>query len=138
MMICQLCKTRCHADGPKQVHIQDSGSGQLRQAQCPACICHDCVQISDDPVRRQIAPLVLGQTVDGGGGRPGLFSIQDAISKIDPRLALKPIDPDRRRLESRLCWCGSPGRTRCIACSVPICSACEDGNVHHCSPERGR
>lgn len=145
VMLCQVCKSACHPDGPKEVFVQDKETGAFRKAMCPLCICHDCVQVNDDPVRRQLAPLILGQTMESGprivlerdGGKhtenmPGPFSIEKAIAEM--RLGLVYEEPKKAHAlptpRSASCACAAVASARCISCSEAFCPRCL--KAHEC------
>jgi hypothetical protein len=145
IMICQVCGTK-HHDEPKQVYVQDQKTKVWRWAKCPLCCCHDCIQLAEDPIRRQLAPGIMGQTINAGErityttGKnkeqkkfteklPGLFDIQKAISQI-PEFGLQA--PERRQALPHVaaCGCGSEPSVKCVRCEEPLCGQCIKG--HKC------
>lgn len=117
VLICQVCKNRCHSSGPKEVY-QDSGGGNYRIMECPVCCCHECVQLADDPIRRKIAPRMLEQT----RARP--FSIEHAMKGLGEALGLRAPAPQRRIGRKEYCSCGGTAKSRCISCDEPLCGKC--------------
>ena len=62
VMTCQVCMNG-HHEGQKEVYVEDPRTGAYARKICPLCMCLDCVQTHDDPIRRQIRPLMKGQTL---------------------------------------------------------------------------
>jgi hypothetical protein len=130
VMICQVCKTKCHESGPKEVFVQDPTTGAYRKAKCPMCVCHDCVQLADDPLRAGLAPHMLGQTA----AKP--FNIEQALNDMKGALGLVFDPPKQHALpRSAACECGEPARSRCISCDEALCSRCVKG--HKCQKKEG-
>lgn len=131
VMLCQVCGTSCHADGPKQGYFVDrkatpkGGLPVYKKGTCPMCVCHDCIQLADDPVRAGLAPGIMGQTFSSP------FNIEQAISGLQGQLGLIQ-EPERRRAlpGSVACGCGAPARSRCISCDEAHCLGCQ--KVHEC------
>lgn len=136
VMICQVCNTRCHADGPKKGYFlnkeetEKQGRPVYFHATCPLCVCHDCVQLADDPVRAGLAPAILNQTMSNP------FNLGQAIDGLANKLGLVP-EPEKRHAlpRSAACMCGEPARSRCISCDEALCGRCVKG--HHCRSEEG-
>lgn len=130
VMICQVCKTKCHEAGPKEVFVRDEKTGVFRKATCPMCVCHDCVQLADDPIRAGLAPQILGQTT----AKP--FNIEQALGEAREHLGLV-FEPQKRHAlpRSASCECGEPARSRCITCDEALCSRCVKD--HKCQKEEG-
>jgi hypothetical protein len=144
VMLCQVCKTK-HHDEPKKVFIHEKDSDSYREGVCRLCVCHDCIQLADDPVRKKLAPLIMGQTLgtdyrinttkDGKEVTlehkgPGLFSLEKAI-KESGVLKLMPVDPPRHALpRASACGCGAEPRFRCVKCDEALCLKCQ--NTHVC------
>ncbi len=118
IMTCQVCMNS-HHDGQKEVFVQDPQSGAYKKAICPLCICLDCVQQHDDPIRKQIRPLMMGQTLQSEYNldlaehkpgeaptrrmlnikAPGPLNVHEAIKKMGDVLGLQsPEAPPQHRL----------------------------------------
>ena len=137
VMICQVCRTRCHKDQPKDVEVEvgrdDLGRTVYRRGQCKKCVCHDCVQLADDPARRALAPALLNQTTAAP------FNLEQALKSIVGELGLgvRPTPEPPPRLHGPApCACAAPARSRCISCDAPLCARCL--KKHKCNLPRGR
>lgn len=135
VMICQVCKTRCHADKPKPVEVEIGRDARerpiYRQGVCKRCVCHDCVQLADDPARRAIAPAILGQTTAAP------FNLEQALKSIAGELGLgAPPAPEPRRLGVASCSCAATAKSRCISCDAPLCTKCL--RKHRCASHGGQ
>jgi len=142
VMLCQVCGSRCHAEGAKEglfvdrKATEESGSPVYKRGRCPMCCCHDCVQVSDDPVRAHLKPLVLGQTTDAGVHKlkdekystkfpaPGPLNIADAMKDIQGLLGNSEPQKPQTLPAPLQCRCGEPAVSRCLCCEDPFCARC--------------
>jgi hypothetical protein len=149
VMICAVCNNN-HHDGGKEVFVPDA-TGVVRRMKCPLCCCLDCVQMADDPIRRQIRPLMMGQTLQSKYNlsveeykpgqaptrknieinAPGPLNLKDAMAQIGGMLGLQPsATAARHNLGQAGCRCGKNAVSRCIGCEEPLCMKCLKG--HEC------
>lgn len=154
VMQCQICHNR-HHDSAKEVYVQDPKTGVYAKKICPLCMCLDCVQTSDDPIRAKIRPLMMGQTFkteynltvdefDKAKGHtspqvrnlnlqaPGPLNLKEAIAQIGGLMGLQsPQPPPRPAIgQAVACGCGKNASSKCIQCDVPLCMKCL--KVHDC------
>lgn len=140
-MVCQVCGNGHHNDG-KEVFKQDPKTGAYRKLICPLCLCLDCIQLKDDPIRRQVRPLMMGQTLQSTynlnvdehqpGQPPTKRNIQiNAPGPLNVPEALKAMgnllghqSAPQHRLGRVGCGCGKNAASRCISCDVPLCMKC--------------
>jgi hypothetical protein len=145
VMTCQVCMN-AHHEGQKMVYVQDKRTGAYAQKICPLCMCLDCVQLHDDPIRARIRPLMMGQTlqsqyhltvdeqIPGQQPRkrnisikaPGPLNVPDAIKQMGDVLGLQaPQPPEQHKLaQTVLCGCRKNAASRCISCDTPLCMKC--------------
>jgi hypothetical protein len=145
VMTCMVCGNG-HHDGQKEVYVQDAQTGAYARKLCPLCMCLDCVQIHDDPIRRQIRPLMMGQTLaqqyhltvdehlPGQPARrrnitikaPGPLNVPEAIRQMGDLMGLQgPEAPPRHNLQQSVaCGCRKNAVSKCIACEMPLCIKC--------------
>lgn len=144
VMTCQVCMNG-HHEGQKEVYVEDPRTGAYARKICPLCMCLDCVQTHDDPIRRQIRPLMMGQTLaqqyhltvdehlPGQAPRkrnitikaPGPLNVPDAIRKMGDVLGLQPSTPSgQHKLGQTACGCSKNAVSRCIGCDEPLCMKC--------------
>jgi hypothetical protein len=117
VMVCQVCGGKCHSNGPVKVWKKND-AGMHQQFECKLCICSDCCQLADDPIRRQLAGMMLGQT------REQPFNIGRAMQTVAQGLGLQPV-PDRPKLETNVaCGCGDRAKTQCLDCDDLLCGKC--------------
>lgn len=149
-MICNVCGNPHHAD-KKEVYKQDPKTGAYRKMICPLCLCLDCVQLHDDPIRRQIRPLMMGQTLQSKYNlnvdefkpgqqptkrnieinAPGPLNVPEALKVMGDLLGLQPSAPQpRHNIGQAGCRCGKNAISRCIGCDEPLCMKCLKG--HEC------
>lgn len=151
VMVCQICGSN-HHDGQKEVMVQDEQTGRYRKAMCALCCCIDCVQLADDPIRKQIRPLMMGQTIQSTYNLnveerkpgqeatrrnivhkgPGPLDIRKVLNQMQGALGLQaPQAPPQHRIPQAVaCGCGKNASSRCISCDVPLCVKCL--KVHEC------
>lgn len=154
VMVCQLCGSP-HHDQPKEVHVQDPKTGAWGRKRCPLCVCLDCVQTHNDPVRQHLRPLMMGQTLnsqynldveefDKGKGHtepvrkrltikaPGPLNVPEAIKAMGEFLGLAAPEPSKRHriAQATACACGKNATSKCISCDVPLCMKCL--KAHEC------
>lgn len=145
-MVCAVCGSNHHGNNA-EVFVRDQKTGVVRRARCPLCCCLDCVQLSSDPIRTQLRPLIMGQTLQsqynleveelkkGMAGpvkrmlnikAPGPLNLQDAMSSIQGLLGLQPAASSKRHRigQATGCGCGKNAVSKCIACDVPLCMKC--------------
>lgn len=143
VMICMVCNNNHHAAG-HEVFVPDQ-TGVVRRMRCPLCCCLDCVQTADDPIRKQIRPLMMGQTLQRSYNLnvdefktgqqqtrrniqisgPGPLNLKDAMAQISGMLGLQASQtPPMHRLGQTGCGCGKNATSRCIACEAPLCIKC--------------
>jgi hypothetical protein len=134
IMICQICKTK-HHDEPKQVYVVDQEASRrsrkptYRMATCKMCVCHDCLQLADDPIRAELAKRVMGQTIESR------FNLEKALGGVADQLGLTMDRPKRHALQRvAACGCGVRAEIRCIHCDEASCHKC--ARVHRCDPKR--
>lgn len=145
VMACQVCHNPHHGD-KKEVWVQDPQTGAYAQKVCPLCMCLDCVQQFDDPIRAKIRPLMMGQTLqtqynlnveERKPGEaptrknihikgPGPLNVPAALKQMGDLLGLRaPEPPPRHHLPQAVaCGCGKNATSRCISCDVPLCVKC--------------
>jgi UDP-N-acetylmuramyl tripeptide synthase len=145
VMTCQVCMNS-HHEGRKEVFVQDPKTGAYAKKICPLCMCLDCVQLHDDPIRRQIRPLMMGQTLQSTYNlnvdhhepgqqptkrnihikAPGPLNVSDAMKAIGDLLGLQaPGQQARHALPQAVgCGCGKNATSRCISCEAPLCMKC--------------
>jgi hypothetical protein len=144
-MTCQLCHGVCHGDTKKEVFVPDPATGAYRKAVCPMCLCLDCVQREDNPIRAQLRPRMMGQTLQSqynltvdefkpGGtptkrnlqiNAPGPLDVPAALKAMSNLLGLQPPAPPRHNIPQAVaCGCGKNATSRCISCNAPLCIKC--------------
>lgn len=153
IMTCIVCNNN-HHDSAKEVYVQDPKTGAYARKICPLCMCLDCVQQHDDPIRQKVRPMMMGQTLQtnynlevdefkpGTAGPvrkrieitgPGPLNIQKAIANMQGALGLQnsvPPPPQHRLQQATGCGCGKNATSRCISCDVPLCMKCL--KAHEC------
>lgn len=149
-MICQVCGSAHHED-KKEVYVADNQTGSYKKAICPLCLCLDCVQLKDDPIRRQVRPMMMGQTLQSQYNlnvdefkpgeqptkrniqinAPGPLNVRDALQVMGGLLGLQqPAPAPRHRLGQTGCGCGKNAVSKCISCEAPLCMKCL--KAHEC------
>jgi hypothetical protein len=145
IMVCQACRSN-HHEGQKEVLIQDDRTGTYRKAVCPLCVCLDCVQTGDDPIRKHLRPLMMGQTLQTQYNlnvdefkpgqtptkrnihikAPGQLNVPEALKAMGNLMGLEPPAPPPRHNigQAVACGCGKNATSRCISCNVPLCVKC--------------
>ncbi len=145
VMTCQVCK-QSHHEGQKPVYVKDKATGAYTQRICPLCMCLDCVQLHDDPIRAKIRPLMMGQTLQSQyhltvdecmpGEKPtkrhilikapGPLDVPAALKQMGNVLGLNaPEPPPKHALPlTVLCGCRKNAVSKCISCEVPLCMKC--------------
>jgi hypothetical protein len=158
-MQCQVC-VNPHHDGPKEVFVQDRQTGAYGKKVCPLCMCLDCVQRFDDPIRTKIRPLMMGQTLqsqynlnmeefDKKKGHtapvrrqisikaPGPLNVPEVLKQIGELMGLGLQAPTAapRHAIGVACKgrCGKSAVSKCIACEAPLCMKCL--KVHECDED---
>jgi hypothetical protein len=144
-MVCAVCQNN-HHEPNREVFVRDQ-SGVVRRGRCPICCCLDCVQTADDPIRTQLRPLIMGQTLQSqynleaeefdkrkghtGPVRrkiemrgPGPLNLRDAMREIQGLLGVQPTTEPTRRIGTTGCGCGNAATSRCIDCDLPLCGKC--------------
>lgn len=150
VMVCQVCGSSHHEDR-KEVYIPDKQTGEYRKAICPLCLCLDCVQLKDDPIRRQVRPMMMGQTLQSQYNlnvdefkpgqeptkrniqinAPGPLNVPEALQLMGGILGLQQPTPKKiHRIGQVGCGCGKNATSRCIACDAPLCMKCL--RAHEC------
>jgi hypothetical protein len=144
-MICAVCSS-AHHDSSKEVYVHDAQTGAYRKAICPLCVCLDCCQLHNDPIRSKIRPLMMGQTLaqqyhltvdehlPGQPARkrnitikaPGPLNVPEAIKAMGDLMGLQgPEAPPRHNLQQSVpCNCSKNAVSKCIACEMPLCIKC--------------
>jgi hypothetical protein len=148
VMTCQVCMNP-HHEGQKEVFVQDRQTGAYKKAICPLCMCLDCVQTHDDPIRAKVRPLMMGQTLqsqynltidefDKAKGHtapvrrqlsikaPGPLNMQEVLAQMGGLLGLQPpaSAPKHNIGQAIACGCGKNATSKCIACELPLCMKC--------------
>jgi hypothetical protein len=144
IMVCQVCNNNHHESG-KEVFVPDPRTGVVKRMKCPLCCCLDCVQTSDDPIRRQIRPLMMGQTLSSkynlnvdefkpgqqptkrniSINAPGPLNMKDAMAQIQGMLGLQAAEPRRHGIGQAVgCGCWKNAVSKCIGCEAPLCMKC--------------
>jgi hypothetical protein len=154
VMQCQVCMNP-HHDGPKEVLVQDQRTSAYAKKLCPLCMCLDCVQKFDDPIRTQVRPLMMGQTLrsqynltieefDKRKGHtapvsrqlqingPGPLNLQDLLKQMGDVMGvgLQQPQPQRQHKLGIACPCGKNAVSKCINCEKPLCMKCL--KIHEC------
>jgi hypothetical protein len=151
IMQCQLCQNP-HHDSPKKCFIQDRQTGAYAEKVCPLCMCLDCVQKYDDPIRARVRPLMMGQTfqsqynltveenIKGQAPRtrniqhnaPGPLNLPEVLKQIGGILGvgLQPASGQPRHNVGYACSCGKNAISKCIGCEKPLCMKCL--KAHEC------
>jgi hypothetical protein len=151
VMVCQICKGN-HHDSNKEVFVKDPATGAWKKAMCAICCCLDCVQLADDPIRMQLRPLMMGQTLESTynltvdehhpgqaptrrritSKAPGPLDMKKTIQGMQGLLGLQPsaAPPVHKLPQTVSCDCGKNAASRCIACDVPLCMMCL--KAHEC------
>jgi len=152
-MVCAVCTNNHHAQNA-EVFVTDQRNGVRRRARCPICCCLDCIQTADDPIRTQLRPRIMGQTLSsqynleveefkpGTPGpvkkllnikAPGPLNLQDAMASIQGLLGLQPSVPAKQHRIGQAVGCGNCRKnatSRCISCDLPLCMKCL--KIHDC------
>jgi hypothetical protein len=145
-MTCQVCRGTCHGDVRKEVFVQDPATSAYKKAVCPMCLCLDCVQKEDNPIRAQLRPRMMGQTLRSQYNlnvdefkpgeaptkrnihikAPGPLDVPAALKAMGDLLGLQsPESPPRHRLPQAVgCGCGKNATSKCISCEMPLCMKC--------------
>lgn len=145
-MLCAVCNSP-HHDSKKDVFVQDRQTGAYKKSVCPLCMCLDCVQLYDDPIRSKIRPLMMGQTLQSQYNlnvdefkpgeaptkrnihikAPGPLDVPAALKAMGDLLGLglQPPETPRHRLPQAVgCGCGKNATSKCISCDEPLCMKC--------------
>lgn len=131
VMLCLVCKGRCHPDGPREraVEVGNRGGQPIFKTMiCRRCCCHDCVQLADDPARQALAPHYLKQTAAAP------LNIESALKDLVGGIGFSEPAPRRIGGPSGCMTCKRRATSRCIDCDEALCSACL--GKHRC--RRGR
>lgn len=144
VMQCQICQNPHHED-QKECFVQDPKTGAYKKAVCPLCMCLDCVQMKDDPIRAKVRPLMMGQTLQSEYNltvdenkpgekptkrrisfkAPGPLNMKEVIGQMGGLLGLQPpTAPPPPRQVGYACGCGKNATSKCISCEVPLCIKC--------------
>lgn len=145
IMTCQVCMNQ-HHDSAKEVFVQDRQTGAYAKKICPLCMCLDCVQLHDDPIRSKIRPLMMGQTLQTSynlnvdehlPGKeptkrniriqgPGPLNVPAALKQMGDLMGLSGPEqaPTHALPQSVGCSCGKNASSRCISCNAPLCIKC--------------
>src|SRR4029077_8259046 len=137
----------------KEVFAQDPNTGAFMKGMCPLCMCLDCVQQFDDPIRQKTRPLRRGQRIHPQYNRtvdefkpgdkeptkrrltinaPGPLNMKQAVKEMGNLLGLQPPEPPKqhRLPQAVACRCAKNATSRCISCDVPLCVKCL--KAHEC------
>ena len=145
IMTCMCCQNS-HHEAAKEVFVQDQQTGAYKKAVCQLCVCLDCVQQHDDPIRKHLRPLVMGQTLQSQYNlnvdefkpgqeptkrrisikAPGPLNVREAIKGMGDVLGLHaPEPPPQHHLPQTVaCGCGKNATSRCISCNEALCVKC--------------
>ncbi len=145
VMQCQVCNNPHHGE-PKEVFVPDPRTGAYAKKLCPLCMCLDCVQQFDDPIRSKVRPLMMGQTlqsecnltmeqhVPGEGPTkktfnlkgPGRLNLPELLKQMGDvmGIGLQPTAAAPRHNLAVACGCGKNATSKCIACEKPLCIKC--------------
>ncbi len=148
VMTCQICMN-AHHEGQKEVYVEDKQTGAYARKVCPLCMCLDCVQLHDDPIRAKIRPLMMGQTIQTQYNlnveerkpgeaptrrnihikAPGPLNVPAALKQMGDLLGFNaPETPTQHALpQSVACEglrCRKNATSRCISCNEPLCVKC--------------
>lgn len=151
VMQCQVCMNPHHGD-KKEVFVQDPQTGAYKKAICPLCMCLDCVQQFDDPIRQKVRPMMMGQTLQSQYNltidehekgkaptkrqlsikAPGPLNLPEVLKQMGEVMGvgLQPPAPPPKHNLGQACGCGKNAVSRCISCEVPLCMKCL--KVHEC------
>lgn len=151
VMQCQVCGNP-HHDSAKEVFVNDPRSGAYAKKVCPLCMCLDCVQHFDDPIRAKVRPLMMGQTLQSQYNLtvderkpgeaptkrqlsikgPGPLNLPEMLKQMSDVMGVglqAPTPPTRHNIGIG-CACGKNAVSKCISCEKPLCMKCL--KVHDC------
>lgn len=147
VMTCQVCMNP-HHDSAKEVFVQDKQTGAYAKKICPLCMCLDCVQLHDDPIRSKIRPLMMGQTLQTSYNlnvdehmpgkeptkrnisikAPGPLNVPAALKQMGDLMGLGlqgPKQPQHNLPQTVACiGCRKNASCRCVSCNEPLCVKC--------------
>lgn len=151
VMTCQVCMN-AHHESAKEVFVQDKRTGAYAKKVCPLCMCLDCVQLHDDPIRSKIRPLMMGQTLQSTYNltvdehmpgkvptrrnihikAPGPLNVPEALKQMGDVIGLGAPEaaPQHALPHTVPCGCGKNATSRCISCNDPLCVKCL--KAHEC------
>ena len=151
VMQCQVCGNP-HHDTAKEVLIQDRQTGAYARKVCPLCMCLDCVQKFDDPIRAKVRPLMMGQTLQSQYNltvdenvkgqaptkrqiqvnAPGPLNLPEILKQMGEAMGVGLQGPPQqpRHAIGIACRCGKNAVSKCIACEKPLCMKCL--KAHEC------
>lgn len=151
VMQCQVCSNP-HHDTAKEVYVQDRQTGAYSKRNCPLCMCLDCVQQFDDPIRAKVRPLMMGQTLQSQYNltvdenvkgqaptkrqisikAPGPLNLPEILKQMGEAMGvgLQAPTPQPRHAIGIACRCGKNAVSKCIACEKPLCMKCL--KTHEC------
>ena len=153
VMTCQVCMNP-HHEGPKEVFVPNPATGAYAKKVCPLCMCLDCVQKFDDPIRAKVRPLMMGQTLQSNynitmeqfdtkkgdtapvkrqiqHSGPGPLNLQNVLQQMGEVFGVGLQQPATPRLGVHGCGCGKNAVSRCITCERPLCMKCL--KTHECA-----
>lgn len=145
-MTCQVCMNP-HHDRAQEVLVQDKQTGAYAKKICPLCMCLDCVQKFDDPIRAKVRPMMMGQTLqtsynlnveefDKKKGHtapvkrqiqhtgPGPLNLQHMLKQMGEVMGVGLQAPQQQHKLGVGCSCGKNAVSKCINCETPLCMKC--------------